>query len=164
MFGAAMQWHVLLGYVHVLIYDVCNAGIQRPAFTSRPGLADQSHQQQLSNGAADSVWQEPPIVFHGADDNMSASTPAKLGQLMKKGIVKFKEVLLVEKDGTAGHNHWVLDDAHLTQICIELLFCDRNKCVCASSVDVDQQSLPARVLCDTVTDCAKISRKRPCYC
>ena len=38
------------------------------------------------------VWQEPPIVFHGAEDTSSASTPAKLGQLMKKGIVKFREV------------------------------------------------------------------------
>ena len=87
------------------------AGIQRPAFTSRPGLAEQSQQQQLSTGAADSVWQEPPIVFHGADDASSASTPAsaKLGQLMKKGMVKFKEVgrkhLLVSYQ----HQHLSLD-------------------------------------------------------
>lgn len=67
------------------------AGTMRPAFTSRP--SDQ--QAQGSAGATDSVWQEPPIVFHGAEDPLqhtSSSTPAKLAQAVKKGIVKFKEV------------------------------------------------------------------------
>ena len=64
----------------------------RPAFTSRP--SDQ--QAQGNAGAAGSVWQEPPIVFHGAEDPLqhtSSSTPAKLAQSVKKGIVKFKEVM-----------------------------------------------------------------------
>ena len=81
------------------------AGTMRPAFTSRPS----EQPAPGSAGATNSIWREPAIVFHGADDPLqhtASSTPAKLGQMVKNTIVKFKEVM----QQTDLCSHFVLPD------------------------------------------------------
>ncbi|KAL0042783.1 hypothetical protein WJX79_011021 [Trebouxia sp. C0005] len=62
--------------------------------TLRPrGRQTDSAGEQAGTSAAPAGtgWQAPPIVFRGADDTETPSTPTRVKQLLKRGVVKFKE-------------------------------------------------------------------------
>jgi len=67
---------------------VC-AGTLRPHGRQTDAAAEQAG---ASAAAAGTGWQPPPIVFQGADDTETPSTPTRVKQLLKRGVVKFKEV------------------------------------------------------------------------
>lgn len=68
--------------------DVC-AGTLRPQGRQTHVAGEQAGASAASNGTG---WQAPPIVFQGADDPETPSTPTRVKQLLKRGVVKFKEV------------------------------------------------------------------------
>ena len=68
------------------------AGTLRPQGRQADTAGEQAAQTASPAGTA---WQAPPLVFHGADDVDTPSTPTKVKQLLKKGVVKFKEVSLL---------------------------------------------------------------------
>ena len=47
-----------------------------------------------SPGQAGAAWLQPPRVFQGSDVSETASTPTRVRQFLKKGVVKFQEVSL----------------------------------------------------------------------
>ncbi len=50
---------------------------------------------EQAGGLGRTAWQAPPIVFRGADDTEAPSTPTRVRQFLKRGVVKFKEVSLL---------------------------------------------------------------------
>ncbi len=65
------------------------AGTLRPHGRQTNAAGEQAG---ASAAAAGTGWQPPPIVFQGADDTDIPSTPTRVKQLLKRGVVKFKEV------------------------------------------------------------------------
>ena len=64
------------------------AGTLRPRGRQTDTAGEQAG---ASAAAAGTGWQAPPIVFHGADDTDTPSTPTRVKQLLRRGVVKFKE-------------------------------------------------------------------------
>ncbi|DBA93880.1 TPA: hypothetical protein ACH3X3_013925 [Trebouxia sp. C0006] len=60
----------------------------RPQGRQTHVAGEQAGASAASNGTG---WQAPPIVFQGADDPETPSTPTRVKQLLKRGVVKFKE-------------------------------------------------------------------------
>lgn len=47
-----------------------------------------------SPGQAGANWLQSPLAFQGSDISETASTPTRVKQFLKKGVVKFQEVSL----------------------------------------------------------------------
>lgn len=75
--------------------SVRHDGIASVAGTLRPkgrqsGVGGQAG--QISPGASGIVWQAPLLTLQGLPGNETTSTPTRVRQFLKKGVVKFQEV------------------------------------------------------------------------
>ena len=65
------------------------AGTLRPHGRQMDAAGEQAGASAASTGTG---WQALPIVSQGADDTETPSTPTRVKQMLKRGVVKFKEV------------------------------------------------------------------------